>query len=172
MHNMHSELFPDKEYIICIFIDLWTGAMDDSQLLERWRSLIPSTVPLFELITHSLPYAPSSHPDGQLEDGEHHGDEDVELEEEIETFPCECRYDPGTINSFISVALPREDCACGPSSKCVNRELFIECSSSDCPVGAYCQNQRFQRLQYANVEVIPCEEKGHGLKTLVDLKPY
>lgn len=74
--------------------------MDDSLLLERWRSLIPSTVPLFELITHSLPYAPSSHPDKALEDGEHHhGDEDEELEEEIETFPCECQYDPGTINS-------------------------------------------------------------------------
>lgn len=66
--------------------------------------------------------------------------------------------------------LSREECACGPLSKCVNRDLYIECISGDCPSGNYCQNQRFQRLQYSPVEVMACGPKGHGLRTVKDLK--
>jgi histone-lysine N-methyltransferase SETD2 len=70
----------------------------------------------------------------------------------------------------IQLDVNPEECACGPSSKCINRELLIECNSDECPAGAYCQNQRFQKLQYATVKVVACGPKGHGLCTTEDLK--
>ena len=78
--------------------------MDDSHredLLERWRSLIPPSAPHFDIITHSVPYSPDqrSEPTEDGEEGEQRNDanvpdDDEELEEEIETFPCECQFDP------------------------------------------------------------------------------
>jgi len=46
----------------------------------------------------------------------------------------------------------------------------MECVG-DCGCGAECQNQRFQRQQYANVTVIQTEKKGYGLRTNTDLSP-
>jgi SET domain-containing protein len=46
----------------------------------------------------------------------------------------------------------------------------MECIG-DCGCGAECQNQRFQRRQYANVSVIKTEKKGYGLRTDSDLRP-
>ena len=44
----------------------------------------------------------------------------------------------------------------------------MECFG-DCGCGADCQNQRFQRQEYANVAVIKTEKKGYGLRTDADL---
>jgi len=46
----------------------------------------------------------------------------------------------------------------------------MECCG-DCGCGADCQNQRFQRKQYADVSVIKTEKKGYGLRANVDLSP-
>ena len=46
----------------------------------------------------------------------------------------------------------------------------MECVG-DCGCGADCQNQRFQRQEYANVTVIQTEKKGYGLRTDSDLSP-
>ena len=46
----------------------------------------------------------------------------------------------------------------------------MECVG-DCGCGADCQNQRFQRQQYAAVTVIQTEKKGYGLRTNADLSP-
>jgi histone-lysine N-methyltransferase SETD2 len=61
--------------------------------------------------------------------------------------------------------------ACGEDSDCINRATKIECVDGDCNCGDGCQNQRFQRKQYAKVSVIKTEKKGYGLRTDADLQP-
>ena len=46
----------------------------------------------------------------------------------------------------------------------------MECVG-DCACGADCQNQRFQRRQYADVTVFQTEKKGYGLRTNIHLSP-
>jgi len=61
--------------------------------------------------------------------------------------------------------------ACGEDSDCINRATKIECVIGDCNCGEGCQNQRFQRKQYAKVSVIKTEKKGYGLRADTDLQP-
>ncbi|KAK7728733.1 histone methyltransferase set2 [Cytospora paraplurivora] len=61
--------------------------------------------------------------------------------------------------------------ACGEDSDCINRATKMECVDGDCNCGVGCQNQRFQRKQYADVSVIKTEKKGFGLRANVDLQP-
>ncbi|KAJ1970511.1 hypothetical protein H4R35_005820 [Dimargaris xerosporica] len=77
-----------------------------------------------------------------------------------EAMPCQCKFDPTTDH-------PR--CACGDKSSCINRTLFIECQRNDCPTGRHCQNQRFQKKQYAKVRIIKTRLKGFGLVAAEDL---
>ncbi|KAL7752699.1 hypothetical protein RI367_001701 [Sorochytrium milnesiophthora] len=79
-----------------------------------------------------------------------------------DSLPCVCSYEPG-------VSKPRD--ACGDGSGCINRSLFIECLSGECPSGEFCRNRRFQNKEYAKVEVFKTEKKGFGLRALEDLKP-
>ncbi len=62
--------------------------------------------------------------------------------------------------------------ACGEDSDCINRATKMECVDEDCNCGIGCQNQRFQRKQYANVSVIKTEKKGYGLRADADLNPH
>ncbi|KAL8705012.1 MAG: hypothetical protein Q9201_001857 [Fulgogasparrea decipioides] len=59
--------------------------------------------------------------------------------------------------------------ACGEESDCINRATKMECVG-DCGCGSDCQNQRFQRRQYAKVTVIKTEKKGYGLRADSDLR--
>ncbi|KAI1085651.1 histone-lysine N-methyltransferase [Whalleya microplaca] len=60
--------------------------------------------------------------------------------------------------------------ACGEDSDCINRATKMECVDGDCNCGIGCQNQRFQRRQYADVSVIKTEKKGFGLRANRDLQ--
>ncbi|KAF1844950.1 uncharacterized protein K460DRAFT_284299 [Cucurbitaria berberidis CBS 394.84] len=60
--------------------------------------------------------------------------------------------------------------ACGEDSDCINRATKMECVG-DCSCGRKCQNQRFQRKQYADVTVIKTEKKGFGLRANKDMVP-
>jgi hypothetical protein len=60
--------------------------------------------------------------------------------------------------------------ACGEDSDCINRATKMECIDDECNCGSSCQNQRFQRKQYADVSVIKTEKKGYGLRTDKDLQ--
>ncbi|TPX23641.1 histone methyltransferase set2 [Coccidioides immitis] len=60
--------------------------------------------------------------------------------------------------------------ACGEDSDCINRATKMECFG-DCGCGDSCQNQRFQRREYAKVSVIKTEKKGYGLRADCDLRP-
>ncbi|SMR48068.1 unnamed protein product [Zymoseptoria tritici ST99CH_1A5] len=64
----------------------------------------------------------------------------------------------------------RSNHACGEDSDCINRATKMECVA-DCNCGSKCQNMRFQRKKYANVDVIKTEKKGYGLRTQTDLRP-
>lgn len=61
--------------------------------------------------------------------------------------------------------------ACGEESDCINRATKMECSETAGNCGGGCQNQRFQRKQYADVSVIKTEKKGYGLRTDAQLSP-
>ncbi|ORY70083.1 uncharacterized protein BCR38DRAFT_99314 [Pseudomassariella vexata] len=60
--------------------------------------------------------------------------------------------------------------ACGEDSDCINRVTKMECVDKKCNCGDGCQNQRFQRRQYADVSVIKTEKKGFGLRANRDLQ--
>ena len=64
----------------------------------------------------------------------------------------------------------RVNTACGEDSDCINRATKMECVG-DCGCGADCQNQRFQKHEFADVTVFQTEKKGYGLRANTDLKP-
>jgi hypothetical protein len=59
--------------------------------------------------------------------------------------------------------------ACGDDSDCINRLTKMECVMGNCNCGTTCQNQRFQRQDYADVSVIKTEKKGYGLRANTNL---
>lgn len=67
-------------------------------------------------------------------------------------------------------SVTRTNNACGDDSDCINRATKMECIG-DCGCGLACQNQRFQRKEWANVTVIKTERKGYGLRADTDLGP-
>ena len=71
----------------------------------------------------------------------------------------------------LSLAGDDQNHACGEDSDCINRATKIECVDGGCNCGDGCQNQRFQRKQYASVSVIKTEKKGFGLRANASLQP-
>lgn len=76
-------------------------------------------------------------------------------QEEIMTCDCRPRIGQDGVNR-----------ACGPDSDCINRVTSIECVDSECSCGDACQNQRFQRRSYADVDVFDAGPKGFGLRIM------
>ncbi|KAL3953684.1 hypothetical protein ACCO45_011640 [Purpureocillium lilacinum] len=64
-----------------------------------------------------------------------------------------------------------ENHACGEDSDCINRATKMECCADAGNCGGGCQNQRFQRKQWASVSVIKTEKKGFGLRADAFLQP-
>ncbi|KAI2642596.1 hypothetical protein GGS21DRAFT_180554 [Xylaria nigripes] len=62
--------------------------------------------------------------------------------------------------------------ACGEDSDCINRATKMECVDKNCNCGNGCQNQRFQRKQYADVSVVKTDKKGFGLRANADLQAH
>ncbi|KAJ7456920.1 hypothetical protein FB451DRAFT_1341958 [Mycena latifolia] len=80
--------------------------------------------------------------------------------EATEDMRCECTFEQGEDDPRL---------ACGAGSNCINRLTQIECLPSDCRCRAFCQNQRFQRKEYADIEIVLTEKKGYGLRAERDL---
>lgn len=59
---------------------------------------------------------------------------------------------------------PVQSTFCGPDSNCLNRMLQFECTQK-CPVGEKCENQRFAKREYAEVEPFRAKSRGWGLRT-------
>lgn len=80
--------------------------------------------------------------------------------EALEGMTCDCQYEPGAGD-------PSD--ACGHDSDCINRLTQVECLPEDCRCRSYCQNQRFQRKEYARMEIVLTEKKGYGLRAAADI---
>ncbi|RYP18374.1 hypothetical protein DL765_003986 [Monosporascus sp. GIB2] len=89
-----------------------------------------------------------------------------------------CMYGSKTLGSSKQDAL---DCDCSEEwrdgmnhacadDSCINRATKMECVDQECNCGNGCQNQRFQRKQYADVSVIKTEKKGFGLRANAHLQ--
>ncbi|KAH9818889.1 hypothetical protein DFH28DRAFT_1150605 [Melampsora americana] len=50
--------------------------------------------------------------------------------------------------------------ACGLDSGCINYLTQVECLKKECRCLQMCQNQRFQKRQYAPIEIVATERKG------------
>ncbi|KAI9432731.1 hypothetical protein H4582DRAFT_1820762 [Lactarius indigo] len=74
--------------------------------------------------------------------------------EALESMTCEC---PSNGSRAICV----EDC--------INRLTQVECLPEDCKGGAFCMNQRFQRREYAKINIVKTEKKGYGLRAAEDM---
>lgn len=67
---------------------------------------------------------------------------------------------------------PHSSCACsasdenpcGPESMCLNRTMLYECHADICTAKEKCQNQRFQKREYAAVKVFKTPNCGYGLQ--------
>lgn len=56
-------------------------------------------------------------------------------------------------------------------SRLIYQFTNLLCSGTRCQLGLRCTNKRFQKRQYAKIEVFNTEKKGMGLRTLQDLEP-
>lgn len=63
---------------------------------------------------------------------------------------------------------PNDPDPCGLNSDCLNRLVFMECSA-DCKAGDKCQNQRFEKRNYPQLEVRRAHS-GWGLFAVEDIK--
>lgn len=54
--------------------------------------------------------------------------------------------------------------ACLENSDCINRLTLIECDDDNCNCGENCQNQRFQKHQFADITVFSTDKKGFGIR--------
>ncbi|TRM63284.1 hypothetical protein BD626DRAFT_592433 [Schizophyllum amplum] len=79
--------------------------------------------------------------------------------EAMEGSTCDCDYEEGD----------NLDHACGARSNCINRLTQVECLEEECHCRQFCQNQRFQRKEYADIEIVQTEKKGFGLRAERDL---
>lgn len=77
---------------------------------------------------------------------------------------------PPVILSAACDCVGDQEHPCGEESSCVNRTLSIECSSSACPAGDKCENQRFTKRQYPKINSFRTEEKGWGLRSCEKIK--
>lgn len=75
-------------------------------------------------------------------------------QQEFMTCDCVEQWDP----------VLKTNVACSEDSNCINRVTSVECVNGLCTCGDDCQNQRFQKRQYAAVSVIQTEKKGYGLR--------
>ncbi|KAJ9098539.1 hypothetical protein QFC19_006307 [Naganishia cerealis] len=78
----------------------------------------------------------------------------------LDMMVCECQYDPCSDDPGR---------ACGAEANCINRLTQVECLPQECPSKHACQNQRFARRQYPDIEIVQTENKGFGLRAGGDL---
>ncbi|KAK9315583.1 hypothetical protein V1522DRAFT_403635 [Lipomyces starkeyi] len=78
-------------------------------------------------------------------------------QDEIMTCDCKENWD-GTGNL-----------ACDELSDCINRMTSMECVDGECNCGDGCRNQRFQRHEYAPLDVIQTDMKGYGIRALANI---
>lgn len=112
-------------------------------------------------------------------------DEEDKTQEALKTFKCleENQYANKKLGNAKHNEFMECDCyeefedgtnrACDENSDCINRLTLIECVNGLCgSCGDDCQNQRFQRKQYADVAVFQTKLKGYGVRAQSDIEPH
>jgi hypothetical protein len=89
----------------------------------------------------------------------------------VTIFLFDCATRSIVLTAFWVTGESEPEDACG-SDSCINRMLYLECNEATCPSGYYCKNMRFQRRQYAQLEIFDAGGKGYGLKTVKDIRSY
>ncbi|PLW20506.1 hypothetical protein PCASD_15566 [Puccinia coronata f. sp. avenae] len=72
---------------------------------------------------------------------------------------CDCTWTQGDDPSW----------ACSEHSGCINYLTQIECLQDQCRCREKCQNQRFQKRQFAPIDIVMTPKKGFGMRLLSDL---
>ncbi|KAG6879645.1 hypothetical protein C0992_000280 [Termitomyces sp. T32_za158] len=81
--------------------------------------------------------------------------------EALESMTCDCVFDAATDDP---------DSACGHDSDCINRLTQVECLPEDCRCRSHCRNQRFQKREYADIDIVQTQFKGFGLRAESSLR--
>ncbi|KAI9454239.1 hypothetical protein BJY52DRAFT_1122891 [Lactarius psammicola] len=81
--------------------------------------------------------------------------------EALESMTCECPPNGSRTSNSPLGAICVEDC--------INRLTQVECLPGDCKGGGFCMNQRFQRWEYAKIDIVKTEKKGYGLRAAQDM---
>lgn len=89
------------------------------------------------------------------------------LEKNDRTLGQRCSCLPGNAKEKKDGSEIRVACS---NDLCENRHLRIECVPGECGAGSYCQNQRLQRLEYAEFKMTTFPNKGVGLVADEDIK--
>ncbi|KAK4048419.1 histone methyltransferase set2 [Microbotryomycetes sp. JL201] len=76
---------------------------------------------------------------------------------DVDSSRCDCSHWPG------------DPIPCGENSNCVNRLMQIECAMNECRCGDRCFNQRFQRKEYAPIDIVKTKKKGFGVRAKEDM---
>lgn len=63
----------------------------------------------------------------------------------------------------------QKNLACSEDSDCINRVTSVECVNKHSHCGKDCQNQRFQKKQYANISIFLTELKGYGVRAMENI---
>ncbi|EDO18530.1 hypothetical protein Kpol_2001p35 [Vanderwaltozyma polyspora DSM 70294] len=93
----------------------------------------------------------------------------------------DCKYASKYIGNAKSSDFMECDCyeefeeginhACDENSDCINRLTLIECVNGLCDTcGDNCQNQRFQKKEYADISVFKTKMKGYGVRANKDIE--
>ncbi|WFC99987.1 [histone H3]-lysine(4) N-trimethyltransferase [Malassezia yamatoensis] len=103
----------------------------------------------------------------------------VVTEAALSTFEVlgECQYQTSRMGRTRGQDDPTCECtprhgepyACTDLSGCINRLTQVECLRGVCQCGKRCQNQRFQKCDYAQVDIVQTPKKGYGLRARQDL---
>lgn len=112
-------------------------------------------------------------------------DEDDKTQEALKSFKCldECQYANKRLGNAKHNEFMECDCyeefedgtnrACDENSDCINRLTLIECVNGLCgSCGDDCQNQRFQKKEYADIAVFQTKLKGYGVRAETDIEPH
>jgi [histone H3]-lysine36 N-trimethyltransferase len=89
--------------------------------------------------------------------------EDLGESQQQDVMACECKPLKTGLSGGLSLSVDDGNMACGDND-CINFATSMECMDDECSCGVGCRNQRFQRCEYADIDVIETERKGFGIR--------
>ena len=105
--------------------------------------------------------------------------DDLGESQQEDVMACECRPLKSGLSLLPSlqaiyidrIAEDGTNMACGDND-CINFATSMECTDEECSCGIGCRNQRFQRCEYSDIDVILTARKGYGIRANVDIPKH